>query len=370
MDKINTPPKFNTSQFYPRFFKEIFLNIGNNYNNNYDYYSFGKEPFKNLAKDWIYHLLAKKKIVKASFNKVFSRISPYLNGFENLYELLDDESSKELLIKILAYRMLGYKKIKLPLNTPSFWDLHKSIERNFDKRDFLKHHHLKLKKISLDKFGYPINIFATLPMIYTIFIAQQYKYYGTSFTVGAEQGDTIIDAGGYWGDTALYFAHHVGNTGRVYTFEFVPSNLELMKMNFLLNPREEKSIQIVERAIWNEPNKPLSFLDRGAESKAEEEKIKSSTVSVKSITIDEFVEEYKINKIDFIKMDIEGAEMKALIGSIKTLKKFKPRLAIALYHSLDDFVNIPQFIKALNLDYKIYLGHSTIHSGETILFAN
>jgi hypothetical protein len=56
-------------------------------------------------------------------------------------------------------------------------------------------------------------------------------------------------------------------------------------------------------------------------------------------------------------------------GAIVTIKKFKPKLAISLYHSIDDFITIPNFINSLNLGYKFYLGHYTIYAQETILFA-
>ena len=68
-------------------------------------------------------------------------------------------------------------------------------------------------------------------------------------------------------------------------------------------------------------------------------------------------------------MDIEGTEPNALNGAIETIKKFKPKLAIAIYHSTDDFVNIPNWILDLNLNYELFLGHFTIHSEETVCFA-
>ena len=68
-------------------------------------------------------------------------------------------------------------------------------------------------------------------------------------------------------------------------------------------------------------------------------------------------------------MDIEGSETAALIGAIETIKKFKPKLAIAIYHSVDDLVNIPTWILNLDLDYEIFIGHYTIHAEETVCFA-
>ncbi len=69
-------------------------------------------------------------------------------------------------------------------------------------------------------------------------------------------------------------------------------------------------------------------------------------------------------------MDIEGAELRALKGAEETLKKFCPKLAIAVYHRINDFWTIPKYIDALGLGYRFYLRHFTIHSEETILFAH
>ena len=79
--------------------------------------------------------------------------------------------------------------------------------------------------------------------------------------------------------------------------------------------------------------------------------------------------DYMRKKIDFIKMDIEGAEFNALKGAEKTIRKFMPNLAISLYHSLEDFISIPIYLNSLNLNYKFYLDHHTIYQNETVLFA-
>ncbi|MBK8611207.1 MAG: FkbM family methyltransferase [Chitinophagaceae bacterium] len=76
-----------------------------------------------------------------------------------------------------------------------------------------------------------------------------------------------------------------------------------------------------------------------------------------------------MDKVDFIKMDIEGAELNAIMGAKGTLVKYRPKLAIAIYHSLSDFYTIAEFIKSLDLGYKFYLQHTTIHAEETVLFA-
>jgi len=68
------------------------------------------------------------------------------------------------------------------------------------------------------------------------------------------------------------------------------------------------------------------------------------SVYVNCITIDDFVEEKQIYKVDFIKMDIEGAEEEALLGAKHTILKHKPKLAICIYHKARAFLlNSPTY---------------------------
>jgi hypothetical protein len=74
-------------------------------------------------------------------------------------------------------------------------------------------------------------------------------------------------------------------------------------------------------------------------------------------------------KINFIKMDIEGAELHALKGAEQTIKKFRPKLAITVYHHFQDFWTIPQYIDSLALGYRFEMRHFTIHAEETLIYA-
>jgi hypothetical protein len=72
--------------------------------------------------------------------------------------------------------------------------------------------------------------------------------------------------------------------------------------------------------------------------------------------------------IDFIKMDIEGSELKALKGAERTLKRCRPVLAITIYHSPEDFVGIPIYLSSLLDGYTWKLLHQTNEYCETILY--
>ncbi len=73
--------------------------------------------------------------------------------------------------------------------------------------------------------------------------------------------------------------------------------------------------------------------------------------SVQTISIDEFMRENNINKLDFAKFDVEGAELGALIGAKNTLIKDRPQLAVCLYHKNEDFYEIPLYLNSILSNY-------------------
>ena len=77
-----------------------------------------------------------------------------------------------------------------------------------------------------------------------------------------------------------------------------------------------------------------------------------------------------IKKISMIKMDVEGAELKALQGAAGTIRAWHPLLAISLYHKPEDLLTIPQYIQSLSADYHFYLrGHHPELAFELVLYA-
>ena len=91
--------------------------------------------------------------------------------------------------------------------------------------------------------------------------------------------------------------------------------------------------------------------------------------TVSCTSIDDFAKNHNLARVDMIKMDIEGYELNALRGAMETLKKFKPKLAISVYHGGEDPTRVPLFIEDLGLGYKMYLRHFQPVLYETILFA-
>lgn len=287
----------------------------------------------------------------------------HVDKFEETFEVLCDEASREKYVELLLYRMLGFTKVKLSLNTEQFWmarlstDAYKRSDRiPVDFRDGY------LDLYDLSEAGYDIKLYFVRNGVFVDFILQQYNY---SDLVCVEHGDVVIDAGGCWGDTALYFAARGAET--VFVYEFIPSNLAILQENLWLNPRYEGCILSVNKAVWERSGIDLSFEDRGPGSRVAEAGVYNG--SVQTLSIDDLVIDRKLSKVDFIKMDIEGAELSALKGAAETIRRYKPKLAISAYHKPDDLVLIPKYIKSLNPNYQFYLDYYTIVGDEIMLYA-
>ncbi|MDR2709141.1 MAG: FkbM family methyltransferase [Elusimicrobiota bacterium] len=206
----------------------------------------------------------------------------------------------------------------------------------------------------------------------------QYEYHQGNVNFDIREGDIIIDGGGCFGDTALEFANKAGEKGKVFSFEFVGVNLEIFNKNLALNPELTRRIEIVQKALWKNSNEELFFSydlqgDGSGAAKCVPDKpqnIESSYASkIETISIDDFVSQNNLPRVDFIKLDIEGAEYECLQGAKETIKKFKPRIAVCIYHKDEDFIRIPAYLKELVPEYKLYLNHHTDMIEETVLYA-
>jgi FkbM family methyltransferase len=194
------------------------------------------------------------------------------------------------------------------------------------------------------------------------------KQYESDGFVRPEEGDVVIDCGGCWGDTALYFAHEVGASGEVHSFEFISSNLDILRQNLQGNPELGSRVSVSEHPVWDQSGVPMNYLDIGPGSCVNPDS-PGAGPTVATIAIDDYVKQAGLKRVDFIKMDIEGAELRALKGAVETLRTFRPKLAIALYHQVSDFARVAAFLDDLDLGYSFRLEHFTPQLWETALFA-
>lgn len=352
--------------------------IGADFRDNWDRDRFGPEPAppsgvgaamrRFLAKGGVISAGAARQTVAAGLNFV----EPHLGNLEWIHAALADEQSKEILVQLVAFRALGHRKVKLPTNTPEFWKVRQQgnqIPHGDEELDaeFLGR---KLHQRSLASFGYPIQMFSGPGACYTTFVHEQYRCKTSKGPIECAAGDIAIDAGGCYGDTALYFAHKVGPSGKVASFEFLPVNLSVFRRNLELNPDLASRIRLYENPVYSDSGQKLFVIGNGPGTRVVPESLDPNASKVETLKIDDLVSRGDFPRIDFIKMDIEGAELEALKGSESTLRRFKPKLAITVYHDFQDLWTIPQFLDGCGLRYQFYLRHFTIHAEETVLFAS
>lgn len=188
------------------------------------------------------------------------------------------------------------------------------------------------------------------------------------FPKGEEE--VFIDAGCFDGGTVADFFSWIrefGVTGRCYALEPVPE----MYDTIVERGRKEnwKDVVICNCAAWDK--KESIFLTK---NKKEDGIIwggsyvgESGETIVNGETIDSIVN--KDERVTFIKMDIEGSELRALHGAKDIIVRDKPRLAISIYHKLWDVFEIPEYILSLVPDYRLYIRQYSADFTETVLYA-
>ena len=73
---------------------------------------------------------------------------------------------------------------------------------------------------------------------------------------------------------------------------------------------------------------------------------------MEAVALDDFVKEQGLEKVDVIKLDVEGAERAVLKGAKKTIKKFKPILLISVYHQEQDLFETMRLVDEIRDDYR------------------
>ncbi|MCL1884776.1 MAG: FkbM family methyltransferase [Defluviitaleaceae bacterium] len=180
--------------------------------------------------------------------------------------------------------------------------------------------------------------------------------------ISFEENEIFVDCGAFTGDTIQGFINNLHKSGnmqykKIYGFEPDASTFEQAKKN--LNKYD--NITLINKGAWNCTD-ILKFNSHGSASSLDLE----GTVEIHVQSIDSLV---KNEKVTFIKMDIEGAELNALKGASETIKANKPKLAICVYHKLDDLHEIPRYIKSLVPEYKLYFRNHSKCGVETVLYA-
>ena len=143
-------------------------------------------------------------------------------------------------------------------------------------------------------------------------------------------GSTFIDVGANIGDFSLLAASVTGSAGRVLAFEPEATNCCLIKRNIELNGY--KNIEVFQLALSDSNGEASLYLgdrcDYHSLLKDQPER-KAGVIAVKTRTLDSFLEEFGQDRVDMIKVDVEGAELKVLRGAREMLRR-NPNVVILL----------------------------------------
>ena len=300
--------------------------------------------------------LINKKFDKNKIEKIESEdnfIKALIEGenFNIFYDMLKDNISKKFFKKATIYRYM------LAFYPEAFGNIKKSMHLVF-RYSIVNIFYWIFKRILfiIQRFKYPLEI-----EVFITFYIFGLKQYNIKNIFEVKNDAVVFDIGAFKGDTAYFFSKKCSNKARIYAFEPDENNYKIL---LKIKDKYKLNNVIASNILFSNLETEINFLSMDLNRPA---------IKMKSTTIDKFVEENNIEKIDYIKMDVEGAEKNILEGAIKTIKKFKPSLAIAIYHGgklfMEDFYNIPIFIKnVINEDYEYYI--RTFHPAglETILF--
>ncbi|HTP49825.1 MAG TPA: FkbM family methyltransferase [Anaeromyxobacteraceae bacterium] len=264
-------------------------------------------------------------------------------AFEATFASLGDDASRDCMLEVASLVALGDERVRLPFDEEGLEEF-----RTRSKESLLLEEGGDLGLYDLRPAGIPLRVITTERSLASWAYLGQYALDREGAHVGPERGDVVIDGGGALGDSALWFAHRAGGSGRVVSFEFEPAHLTVFRENLSLNPSLAGRVEIVPEAL-----------------RARSE----SGGSAPARSIDDFVEASGLERVDFVKLDIDGAEKDALAGAERTLRRFRPRLAIAVHFRPEDIGVTPAHVLGLGLGYRVFLGQYAPGAWETTLFA-
>ena len=176
-------------------------------------------------------------------------------------------------------------------------------------------------------------------------------------------GDVVLDCGASDGD----FSRQALNAGAklVVAVEISPASVECLRRNLAPEIAAGRAI-VYPKGVWDKNDTlPLNVADENFAANSVVLHVPGAhpTFQAQLTTIDQIVSELALLRVDFIKMDVEGAEVNALHGASDTLRRFRPRLAIATEHKPDDETTIPNAIRAIKSDYQAECGYCAQSNG-------
>jgi len=288
---------------------------------------------------------------------------------------LEDEASRQLFRRLILYRMLGH--LHVAIRPDAGWAAEQALYARAQAYDRGE------SQLGVSGMFGPIRHYTGVPaahgtlaldcwagnLVYTT-MKRQYFLSRDGLQIGPREGDAIVDAGACFGDTAVYFANAVGERGRVYAFDPLAAHQAVIDFNVAQNALQSR-VFTVPFAVGEHSKAPSgpSQTTRGGVAQPGFSLCSAAASDIPLVSIDDYAEREQLPRVNFIKMDIEGYELAALKGARETIARWRPTLAISLYHRPQDFFEIPLWLKDNFPWYRMHLEHYTIYHEETVLFA-
>ena len=212
---------------------------------------------------------------------------------------------------------------------------------------------------TVTEMGFPKEQVYVLPCGQTVY--QEGQYFDTDI-IKLGEDELFLDVGCYDMATSVSFRKRCGSIRKIYAFEPSPRHFSrCMEKKASLGFGDE--MVLLPFGAWSADTKLAFSEGAGGDSCIDE----NGLGEIEARKIDGIISPDE--KVTFIKMDVEGAELEALKGARETILRDRPRLAVCIYHKPEDMTEIPIFIKSLVPEYRLYVRHHSNDVGETVLYA-
>lgn len=188
------------------------------------------------------------------------------------------------------------------------------------------------------------------------------QYFIQEVLEAVKQPMSIIDGGAYRGELLHSLLHNQLKFDKWFCFEPDEENYSILAEQAAKNGFSDKQV-CIKKGLWEKDGR--LYFESGKETVSRIVQYETQDF-VEVVSIDAFIGE---GVCSFIKMDIEGAELPALKGAMKVIKRERPILAVCIYHSLKDYWEIPKFLMCELERYRFYVRHHALICNETILYA-
>lgn len=184
--------------------------------------------------------------------------------------------------------------------------------------------------------------------------------------IPVERNDVVLDVGAFDGETALAYAEEVGALGHVHAFEPEGENFEALRRALEASAVGAR-VTPHRLGCWKTSGE-LNLRTEGCAPSHFHVSETGDTV-VRVTSIDDFLGGRTNPRVDWIKLDVEGAEHPILEGAVESLRALRPKLAICIYHRPEDLWELPLLIREIVPGYRLFMRHHSQRLFDTVCYA-